>query len=418
MKFYSPENGLKIDLASAPIIGGGGEGRVYEIPNAPNLVAKILNHPTDATLRKLEIMLSNPYRLHSGGDELVPLAWPVGLLFSCKPQHDFAGYLMKKVTDACTILNVYHPKTRRRCYPGFNYLYLHRAARNIASAVWLAHSRGYVIGDISESNLLVTNNATVSIVDVDSWQVRDPETRNTLRCGVGKPDFVPPELQGKRLSEVNRTEVQDRFALGVTLYKMLTEGVHPYDGRYLSDDEPPPIEKRIALGYFPHGRRVVPVKPKRTALPFSMLQPELRYLFIRCFEDGHFDPQLRPDAQMWAKTLASVETSMISCATNPRHWYGGHLKDCPWCARTVMLKGLDPFPSQPDSVSSMSPRCLKNLKTRSKLAKKTQMIQTTETVVSEPHSSPMSLLPIVGMIGLGILAVRKLFGSPSKNKSD
>lgn len=341
MKFLSPD-GLKIDLTYEQPIAAGGEGKIFPVRLRSNLVAKIFSQPRQATLTKLLVMLAAP-RLLAERPEL-PMAWPVGLLYTNDRRREFAGYLMRRVVGARSILDVYHPKTRRLSSPSFDYRYLHRTARNLASAMALAHSHRYVLGDVNESNFLVADNGCVTVVDVDSWQVRDPATGILLRCNVGKPEFIPPELQGKLLPLVDRTEVHDRFGLGVLLFKLLMEGTHPFDGVWLGSGDPPALETRIARGYFPHGNRAVPMAPKPGAPPFNLMQPGLQSLFIQCFEEGHRDPTKRPDANTWAIALQESEEKLCECFANSQHWFGIHLTPCPWCERKTLLGGLDPFP--------------------------------------------------------------------------
>ena len=122
------------------------------------------------------------------------------------------------------------------------------------------------------------------------------------------------------------------------------EGTHPFVGVYEGTEEPPPIEKRILSGHFPYGNKRVPYRRKPGAPPFEVLHPMLRQLFVRCFEDGHNNPQARPDARTWVKALDEAEKDLVSCGVNSEHKYGGHLRDCPWCERKKQLRGIDPFP--------------------------------------------------------------------------
>ena len=110
--------------------------------------------------------------------------------------------------------------------------------------------------------------------------------------------------------------------------------------------QPPPYEGRIAAGHFPYASgRQVPYKPKLTAPPFEMLYPALRHMFVRCFEDGHFNPKSRPNTQAWQWALEEAKNTLVNCWFNHQHVYSGHLQDCPWCKRTQLLGGRDPFPS-------------------------------------------------------------------------
>jgi DNA-binding helix-hairpin-helix protein with protein kinase domain len=82
------------------------------------------------------------------------------------------------------------------------------------------------------------------------------------------------------------------------------------------------------------------------APPLQILHPRLQQLFVRCFEDGHFAAHLRPDEREWQHAITEAEQSLIACGRKPQHWYGNHLRSCPWCERTAQLGGIDPFPAK------------------------------------------------------------------------
>jgi DNA-binding helix-hairpin-helix protein with protein kinase domain len=343
VQYYCPQKNHSVVLSPAQKIGGGGEGSIYVVTGMPNVVAKVFHHPTLDQLRKLELMLALPCNPQSSGTP--PVAWPEGLLFRNAKRERFSGYLMPRVTGACPAIELYNPKSRRAKCPGFNYRYLHRAALNISYCCRLAHERGFVIGDLNESTFLVRDNGCVTMVDSESMQMRDATMGRILRCRVGKPDFTPAELQGKNLKTIVRTADHDHFALGVLLFRLLMEGVHPFDGIFRGVGiEVPSLESRIAAGHFPYGTRAVPWAPKRLAPDFTMLHPELRQLFLRCFDIGHFNPKTRPDSEAWVSALRRAEQDLVKCTSNPQHWHGRHLNGCPWCDRARVL-GFDPFPN-------------------------------------------------------------------------
>jgi serine/threonine protein kinase len=331
-------NGEVIALQNARVLGGGGEGKVYSLNS--RLAAKLYRTPTDG--RKLRAMLANP-PVEVGHEERTAIAWPLDLLVDA--QGAVHGFLMPRVTAVRPLVNFYNPRTRIEQSPLFNYRYLHRAARNLAAAVQRLHERGYVIGDINESNILATDTALVTLVDTDSFQVQDGET--IYRCRVGRPEFTPPELQGRDLGEVDRTPDQDRFGLAVLLFQLLMEGTHPFAGVFEGEGEPPSISKRIALGWFPYTSKSCPIQPSPLSPPFTLLHPELRALFVRCFVDGQTNPAARPDAKTWQQALEIAEAALAVCSTNLQHLHGEHLETCPWCERTQLLKGRDPFPAGP-----------------------------------------------------------------------
>ncbi len=329
------------------VLGVGGEARVLLLREEANLVAKVYHKPTRDHAHKLAAMIANPPDDPMAGKGHASIAWPVDMLESIDGgRRRFVGYLMPRVRDLRPIIDFYNPQTRRKGHPLFDYFYLHNAARNLAAAFNALHRRGYIIGDVNESNVLVNTQALVTLVDTDSFQVSDLKTGSVFRCPVGTPQFTPPELQNKTFATLDRQTEHDRFGLGVLLFQLLMEGAHPFAGRYMGPGDPPPYEIRISQGAFPHEPTSGgPYRPMPVALPFEVLDPSLRRLFLRCFVEGHRDPGKRPDARTWLQALDEAKAVLAACTRNGQHRYGAHLAECPWCERAALLKGLDPFPS-------------------------------------------------------------------------
>lgn len=346
MKLQSQIKGEIVTLDTNNPLGGGGEGRIYSVLQDPSLVAKIYHNPTDDDADKLAVMLGMPPEEPAAFAGHSSIAWPVDLLHTIKGRQKIVGYLMPKVIRAEAVHILYTPKNRRQQKPLFNYLYLHRTARNLAAAINLLHNRNIIIGDVNESNILVSDTALVTLVDTDSFQVHDSYTDYTFRCPVGKAEFTAPELQGQSFRELVRLPEQDLFGLGVLIFQLLMEGTHPFAGVYQGRGDPPSIEARIREGHFPYSSKRVPYRPMPLAPDFKALHPSLQKLFITCFEAGHQEPKARPDTLMWLEALKAAEDDLVTCAKNPQHRYGEHLNSCPWCDRAKKLKGRDPFPSR------------------------------------------------------------------------
>lgn len=342
MQLQRFSNGRIIILGAE--IAGGGEGKIYEVDGETSLVAKIYHQGKNTNTEKLKVMSANPPQDPAKAQNHISIAWAVDLLSEANTQ-EIVGFLMGKASKMRPIHSFYSPKNRRQHIPGFNYLYLHRTARNLASAISALHASNYVIGDVNESNILVAETALITLVDTDSFQVRDPQNGKIYRCLVGKAEFTPPELQGKNFRDIDRNLSHDLFGLGVLIFQLLMEGTHPFEGIFQGTGEPPAKEKRIAAGHFSYGQNV-PYVPKPFAPSFNTLSPSLQKLFTQCFVDGHKDPTARPDTQTWVKAIEEAEHNLITCNNNQNHLYGNHLNVCPWCQRTVKLKGRDPFPRQ------------------------------------------------------------------------
>jgi WD40 repeat protein len=322
-------------------IGSGGEANIYTVRIRPELVAKVYHQPHGDYARKLAFMVANPPVDPLASSGRVSIAWATELVTDLGL---VVGFLMPKLdtSKAKPIFQYYNPSERRKENPTFSYVSLMRTARNLARAVRSVHSRGYVIGDVNESNVLVADNAIVTLVDTDSFQVNDGTT--VYRCTVGKPEYTPPELQGMSFRDVDRSVQHDLFGLGVLIYQLLMEGTHPFGGVFRGQGEPPELKERIKAGHFPHGRRGIPYNPMPLAPSFQMLPVALQELFLLCFESGHGNPAARPTAEVWSKALGEAEDGLVRCGVNGQHYYSGHLGVCPWCERAAKLGGRDPFP--------------------------------------------------------------------------
>ncbi|NJK38087.1 MAG: DNA-binding protein [Oscillatoriales cyanobacterium SM2_3_0] len=345
MRLQRQFNGQQISLDLSRLIGGGGQGRIYPVREDSALVAKIYHKLIDEDADKLTVMYNHPPTSVNAIPGFSAIAWPVDLVRTID-RRQIVGFLMPRVTQAVPIHTFYTPKTRREQKPLFNYLYLHRTARNLVASVADLHHSGYVIGDVNESNILVTDTALVTLVDTDSFQVRDPDSGTVYRCPVGKPEFTPPELQGYAFRDLDRTPEQDCFGLAVLIFQLLMEGTHPFSGVYQGHGDPPAIESRIRAGHFLYGKHRVPYEPMPFAPAFELLAPALQQLFVQCFEGGYQDPATRPTARHWLGALKEAEANLITCDQFSQHRYGSHLDTCPWCDRTRKLAGRDPFPSR------------------------------------------------------------------------
>ncbi|MCL1492173.1 MAG: protein kinase [Pseudanabaena sp. Salubria-1] len=227
-------------------IGSGGEANIYTVRIRPELVAKVYHQPHGDYARKLAFMIANPPVDPLASSGRVSIAWATELVTDLGL---VVGFLMPKLdtSKAKPIFQYYNPSERRKESPTFSYVSLLWTARNLARAVRSVHSRGYVIGDVNESNVLVADDAIVTLVDTDSFQVNDGTT--VYRCTVGKPEYTPPELQGVSFRDVDRSVEHDLFGLGVLIYQLLMEGTHPFGGVFRGQGEAPELKDRIKAGH-------------------------------------------------------------------------------------------------------------------------------------------------------------------------
>lgn len=329
MSFVTPQ-GTTVALGEP--VGRGGEATVYRVAGQPDVLAKIYETAPHANYRmKLAWMVNHPPQNPTEKLAHASLAWPERLLLDAKGE--LKGYCMPYIERAVPVLDVFNPRRRALTLPQFDQRYLYRTARNLASALGALHRSGYVVGDINESNVLVTPAALVTLIDTDSFQVREKRAGQEILhpCPVGKPEYTPPELQGKSLSAVARLPDQDAFGLAVLLFQLLMNGSHPFRVRWLGEGDPSPLERRIRDGAFPyHPTPGYPIRPPGDQPGLDALPPSIGELFLRCFVDGHRSPRWRPGPDLWARVIAQAEKSLVCCAES--HYYSSSLPDCPYCA--------------------------------------------------------------------------------------
>jgi DNA-binding helix-hairpin-helix protein with protein kinase domain len=305
-------------------LGRGGEGSVYELASDPSLVVKVyhktpLDEPHVAKLRAMTAVWSADLEKIS--------AWPRTILFD--PQHKQpCGLLMSKMSGALPLHELYGTTNRRRHFPDSGWHHMVLAARNAAAAFNTLHSAGIVVGDVNQGNLLVDQKMTVRMIDCDSFQiVREGVLYN---CPVGSPHFTPPELQGLRLRDVERTQNHDRFGLATLIFHLLFVGRHPFAGRYRGPGDMS-IEKAIAERRFAFSknRAATQIEPPPASLLLEDIPQPIGDLFETAFR-ATGDAQ-RPTPAQWIEQLELLIKRRRTCDTDPLHVYSADSRQCPWC---------------------------------------------------------------------------------------
>ena len=100
------------------------------------------------------------------------------------------------------------------------------AAIGILDVLAAAHDRGIVHRDVKPSNVFLTDDGVIKVLDFGSARIREQDAFTTQSDAVlGTPAFMAPELATGRTDEVDaRTDI---WAVGATMFQLLTgETVH------------------------------------------------------------------------------------------------------------------------------------------------------------------------------------------------
>lgn len=302
-------------------IARGGEGVVCEVTGREDHIAKLYHKVVDGEkAEKISSMVS----LRT--ERLSKLtAWPLNTLHE-RPGGQLIGFLMPRLTGYEEIHVLYGVKSRLDKFPDATWPFLIRAAANVARAFRVIHEHGHVIGDVNHGGIFVAKDATVKLVDCDSFQIAAGGRK--FLCEVGVDTHTPPELQGRPLRGIVRGPDHDRFGLAVIIFQLLFMGRHPFSGGYLGPGEmniPRAIgEYRFAYGPGAASRQML--QPPGTVSLEAASKP-VAQLFERAFGRGGS----RPSAEEWVTSLDGLAAGLKQCAQNSGHYFLKNLTSCPWC---------------------------------------------------------------------------------------
>ncbi len=314
-------------------IGKGGEGEVYGIEGQPDGAVKIYRQELRAQREpKVRAMVDAAL---AATTKLV--AFPSAIATDARGA--FVGFLMRLVSGYQPLHELYSPKSRRTAFPSADYRFIVRTALNVARAVAQVHQTGCVIGDFNHSGVLVSSDATVALIDADSFQFSASGKR--YACVVGVPDFTPPELHGADLRTAERTKAHDNFGLAVALFHLLAMGKHPYAGRFAGGDIS--MSDAIAQNRFAFSQnRTAETRttPPPASITLSDLPPPVAAAFEAAFGTN---PAARPDAATWVHLLKELEAGLSHCTKVRSHYFPSAAGKCTWC-RIVEQSAIDMFP--------------------------------------------------------------------------
>jgi DNA-binding helix-hairpin-helix protein with protein kinase domain len=315
-------NGIKnIPYTPGRKIGQGGEGTVFEVQENFSLVVKIYNEAlsTDKTEKLL-------YMASIANDELTRFAaWPLDVV----RDHNMkvCGFIMKKLVGFVPMHSLFSPMERKKLFPDRGYNFLVHVARNLATAFHKIHELGIVIGDVNEANILVNTNGLISLIDCDSFQVKNGSRYHF--CEVGIPRYTPPELLERgSFTNVIRTENTDSFSLATLIFQLLFLGRAPFTGINLSredfDEEKAIKAREFAYSLQHNNKKLLPAK---NSLELKSLTPAVINDFHAAFEGTG----IRPTPRQWAADLDELGKQMIMCPHSKIHFYPRTMRACPWC---------------------------------------------------------------------------------------
>jgi len=302
-------NGRVIAVAG-DLIGSGRVASVFAVvdpPIARSLVLKLFNErPIDPNVEEIIRLIDE-----RGLDEVAPVgaddehafplvATPKCLVFAEAGEEPIGIAVLRVDSDRFRPLNVVLNGTRVKR----DLSYGTSIAVHLADLVNEIHSRGFVIGDISGTNLLADDSGFVTVVDVDSFGVEFDDGRSPISAGFATSNYIAPDIL-----DGHATIASDRFVIACLILQFLLHGMHPFGGvrRGVLQSS---IQENMSNNdswLFARDEFVLP-KPFHAYMSMESLPPTLRRLARAALRSPE-----RPSAEEWLEATVAAADRIGFC---------------------------------------------------------------------------------------------------------
>ncbi|MCI5544549.1 MAG: hypothetical protein MR368_03650 [Azospirillum sp.] len=323
---------------------GGAAGKIVEVKEHPQLVAKIFHSlaKSSTNREKLQAMLLNRPAfspalkngkefLADDGKKYIQIAWPEAIL---ENEEGFCvGYLMPRIelNRAASLDHFMQRATRQKLKLPENYEYRIRIACNLSSMVAALHEKGHYIVDLKPSNVYVYKESMlISMLDCDGFSILGDKARYPAEFV--SEEYICPEGMEQGCDEMG--EEQDKFALAVIIFKLLNNGIHPFSGTPRKNNSAPlTIQERIAQNHYAYGSWADLYQAPHPYSIHDYFAKDTLELFDRAFVRG----LKRPSAQEWEQHLRKLIANLRHCKKNRNHVYFTS-KGCGLCIMEEKIK--------------------------------------------------------------------------------
>jgi serine/threonine protein kinase len=271
-------------------IGVGGEAVVFDWNGQALKIYKDEKHPDFTGDPHAQKAARERIELHQKKLPAFPKGLPAEVIQPIELARDpktsrVVGYTMQFLKGAEVLRRMSERSYRSQGIPDDLVVALFR---NLHAAVSAVHSKGVIIGDFNDLNVL-TRGELPSLIDADSFQYAG--NGQTFWCGTFTARFADPlrcaTTGTTLLLDKPHNEMSDWYAYAVMLMQSLLF-IDPYGGVY---------KPKNAADRIPHGQRPLKritvwhpeVQYPKPALPLGVLPDELLHYFHETFEKDRRD---------------------------------------------------------------------------------------------------------------------------------
>ena len=345
---------VQLDTSDRNRIGSGGESAVYRFthPELGELAAKIWKTNDAVRATKAGYLTWNPPAI--GAPNLV--AAPCAVLQDAN--QNAVGYLMPMLETVRwqPVIVCYNQAAAATAGMANQYGWQDEdAARrlrtqwaaNLANVMKDVHLHGYRIGDLKESNVMVSPEGAVALLDCDSWQPPFADNDSRWNCPVGRAEYTPPEIleilshncwqpgcAGEPTHRaahacVQRNTQHDAFALAALIFRILMAGEDPFGQHPAKAGQPGHLPRednyaanRIKAGLFRYGtkhRKCCGPRDEASAERWEQLTPQVREMMERALNRPRTTTLTEPP-------LPSINYTTASNRPEPLEWVSAILQ--------------------------------------------------------------------------------------------
>ncbi|HAT51579.1 MAG: hypothetical protein HQL07_14680 [Nitrospirae bacterium] len=287
------QNGYPIFIFDDDPIEHGSKKGIYKIASRGDVIAKVIFEDCAAIENQCKrfLELGNEERDHS--ETTFEFSWPKALLYD--EQKRFCGFTMAAFYSLVPLSSLHHSGSKLlKSKQDNHWRSCHEAGLHLAQAMVDLHHKEIFSHEIIEDNLMLSSKGQLVWLGVDNLSDRESDAASLWAS-------LPSDKKYRKL------QTWDAFSLGITLFKLLMQGHHPFQGQWRGKGHVNTLDHRTMNGLTPYHRRNRSlVRPPRNAPLYDALSPELISLFDRLMVLGTHNPTQCPTPQEWVEAFTQT----------------------------------------------------------------------------------------------------------------
>ena len=307
-------------------LGRGAQGRVFSIKGG-KYAFKYLGKKTSSRAHSLKRTISY---IKTRPIKDLPISKPLEQV-----KGNALGYIMEMASDMMPLEELLKPK-------GDNWwketgglkkrlLILVKLSKVLSDL----HSRGLVYGDLSPSNIFISedpNYSEVFLIDCDNITHESKVGEAVYTPGYGAPEIVKQDSGSDTYS--------DDFSFAIIAYQLLTLN-HPFIGDYVNNGEPE-LEEQAYLGEIPWVNHSEDNLNRTTTGMASLITISSKMMqeFEQTFESGIKNCHKRTTTLKWYETIDSALNFVLQCESCGNYHFFSKKRICPFCNNKLDFVGI------------------------------------------------------------------------------